>query len=62
MVRVGEEIDVLDKENVWCVACVEARIVTELLKPLLKIHYKVRYKEMLIELQGWNRKFDEFIS
>lgn len=29
-VKVGEEIDVLDKENVWCVACVEARIVTEL--------------------------------
>lgn len=49
-VKVGDQIDACDTENIWCKATVELIIKTQNRKDLLYIHY-----------EGWNRKYDEFL-
>ena len=42
LVKVGKEIDALDKEGVWCAAQIETIVYSQERPPLLKVHYKVR--------------------
>lgn len=47
----GMQLDVRDTEFIWCKGTVELKITTNKHDPLLYIHY-----------EGWNRKYDEYIS
>lgn len=49
-VKVGEQIDACDTENIWCKATIELVVKTASRKDLLYIHY-----------EGWNRKYDEYL-
>jgi hypothetical protein len=48
--KVGDTVDVLDRENVWCSGLVELKIMHQDRPALLYIHY-----------EGWHRKFDEYM-
>ena len=49
-VKVGDQVDACDTENIWCKATVELIIKTQNRKDLLYVHY-----------EGWHRKYDEFL-
>jgi hypothetical protein len=49
-VKVGDKIDVLDTEYIWCKATIELIIKENNHQDLLYLHY-----------ENWNRKYDEYL-
>jgi hypothetical protein len=49
-IKIGDTIDLMDKQGVWCKALIELKIITANRPPLFYIHYL-----------GWHRKYDEYI-
>ena len=60
IVKAGDRVDIRDTEHIWCSGMVELKISTENRHPLLYVHYDVSVDKSHL-LQGWNRKYDEYV-
>ncbi len=49
-IKVGDKVDILDREGIWCIGTIELIVRSVDRQPLLYIHY-----------EDWHRKFDEYI-